>query len=69
MTTPRPRGPDDRASVAKQANGHIRALARALQDDRQIGFFCECGCMGLAFATIAEYDTAGGVWREGHKPE
>jgi hypothetical protein len=67
MTAPGPQTPD-RASIAKETNGQIRTLARSLRDEREIGFFCECGCMGLAFATIAEYDEAGGAWRAGHKP-
>lgn len=57
------------SSIARETNGHIRALARRFHDEREVGFFCECGCMGLAFAILAEYDIAGGAWRMGHKPE
>jgi hypothetical protein len=59
----------DRAWVARETNGHIRALASSLHDERPIGFLCECGCMSIAFATLAEYEQAGGVWLEGHKPK
>src|SRR3954447_19651630 len=59
----------DRAWVARETNGHIRALATSLRDERPIGFFCECGCMGIAFRTLVEYEQAGGGWRYGHKPE
>jgi hypothetical protein len=65
-STPRPDTPD-RASIAGETNGHIRALARSFHDEREVGFFCECGCMGLVFATIAEYDEQGGVFIEGHE--
>jgi hypothetical protein len=51
----------------RETNGHIRALARSFHDEREVGFFCECGCMGLVFATIAEYDEQGGVFIEGHE--
>jgi len=29
-------------------------------------FFCECGCFTLVTLTVAEFDTAGHVWVEGH---
>jgi hypothetical protein len=64
---PRPATPDDRASIARETNGHIRVLARTFHDTREVGFFCECGCMGLTFATITEYDAQAGAWKEGHK--
>jgi hypothetical protein len=57
----------DRAWVARETNGHIRALAASLHDERSIGFLCECGCMGIAFTTLVEYEQAGGVWLDGHK--
>ena len=64
-------GPDrpDSAFIAKETNGHIRALARRFDDEREVAFFCECGCMGLAFATLTGYDSAGGAWCIGHKLE
>jgi hypothetical protein len=65
-TIPSPDTPD-RASISKETNGHIRALARSFHDKREVGFLCECGCMGIALATLAEYDAAGGAWLDGHK--
>ena len=65
MTDPGPKTPH-RASIARETNGHIRALARSFHDEREVGFLCECGCMGIVFATLAEYDERRGVWIEGH---
>lgn len=59
----------DRVSVARETNGHIRALARSFRDEREVGFLCECGCFGIAPATLAAYDAQGGAWKEGHKPK
>jgi hypothetical protein len=73
-TVPRPDTPDtperpNRATIARETNGHIRALARSFRDERQVGFFCECGCFGIALATLVEYDAQGGAWKDGHKPK
>jgi hypothetical protein len=54
--------------LARETNARIRQLAKSLRDERPVGFFCECGCMEIALATIAEYDVAGGAWVEGHQP-
>jgi hypothetical protein len=64
--TPRNEKPD-RAWVARETNANIRQLAKSLRDERPIGFFCECGCMAITMATIAEYDATGGAWLEGHE--
>jgi hypothetical protein len=60
------------ADIARQVNGHIREMAEALdsivRDERPIGFFCECGCLETAEATLAEYEDQGGAWIEGHRP-
>jgi hypothetical protein len=58
----------DRAWLARETNANIRQLAESLRDERPIGFFCECGCMGIVLVTLAEYDLAGGVWLDGHRP-
>jgi hypothetical protein len=58
----------DRAWVARETNANIRQLAKSLRDERPVGFFCECGCMEIIMATIAEYDVAGGAWLESHQP-
>jgi hypothetical protein len=65
--SPRKKKPD-RAGLARETNAHIRQLAKALRDERPIGFFCECGCMAIVLATLLEYDSHGGAWLEGHKP-
>jgi hypothetical protein len=43
-------------------------LDALVPDERPIGFFCECGCMALATATLTEYEAQGGAWIEGHRP-
>jgi hypothetical protein len=57
-------------------NGQILALEARLDDesflardpDRYlIGFFCECGCMGIVSSTRVEYEENGGALLEGHK--
>jgi hypothetical protein len=67
-----PESPDpetpDRAWVAREVNKHIRELSETLRDERPIGFFCECGCMGIAVTTPARYDEQGGAWCENHQP-
>jgi len=65
--TPRNQKPD-RAWVARETNANIRQLAKSLRDERPIGFFCECGCLEIVMATIADYDAAAGAWAEGHQP-
>lgn len=47
-------------------NKYIRELAERLRDERPIGYFCECGCMGTAPATVSHYDTQGAPGIEGH---
>jgi hypothetical protein len=59
----------NRAWIAREVNKYIRELAERLRDERPIGFFCECGCMGTALSTVLEYDAASGAWIEGHKPQ
>jgi hypothetical protein len=60
------------AQVARETNAYIRSMAESLEevapDERPIGLFCECGCMGLATATLLDYESAGGAWLEGHEP-
>lgn len=63
---------DAAAEIARQANAYIREMAEQLdavaRDDRPVGFLCECGCMGIVEATVAEYASADGAWIEGHEP-
>lgn len=63
--SPKP-GEMDRASIARDVNRHIRELARRFRDDRDVGFLCECGCMRIVLATLAEYDEQGSVRIEAH---
>jgi hypothetical protein len=58
----------ERAWVAREVNRHILDLTERLRDKREIGFFCECGCMGTALATPARYRDQSGIWIEGHRP-
>jgi hypothetical protein len=58
----------ERTWAAREANKNILELTERLRDERPIGFFCECGCMGIAVRTPAEYRDQGGAWIEGHKP-
>jgi len=46
---------DDESFLARDPNRHL------------IGFLCECGCMGVAASTRAEYEERGGAWLEGHE--
>jgi hypothetical protein len=63
----------DRTWIAREANAHIREMASALDalvaSDREIGFFCECGCLETAATTLAKYNSEGGAWIEGHAPK
>ena len=59
-----------RAEAARAANFYILEMAEKLnslvRDERPIGFFCECGCMEVAEATVNAYRTDGGAWVDGH---
>ena len=66
-----PTGTPEAADVATQVNTHIAEMAESLdsivKDERPIGFFCECGCLGSVEVTVAEFRAAGGAWIEGHR--
>jgi hypothetical protein len=57
-----PPSPDERGDIARQVNAHILEMAEGLdsilRDERPIGFFCECGCLGFVESTK---DTASAV--------
>ena len=63
---------DAAAEIARQANAYIREMAEELdavaRSERPVGFVCECGCLGIVEATVAEYASAEGAWIEGHRP-
>jgi hypothetical protein len=65
------RSSDDRADIAKQVNAHILEMAEGLdsilKDERPIGFFCECGCLGFVESTPADFRAREGAWIEGHR--
>lgn len=70
-----PEPPDIRpqaAEAARAANSHILALEEQLvprgRDEREIGFFCECGCLEVVTMTRAQYETACGARLFGHRP-
>lgn len=60
------------AEVAREVNVAISELEHRLDAFRTsaypVGFFCECGCMGLAPTTMADFRKSGGAWIEGHDP-
>lgn len=62
------------AARAKAANHHIFALeellpasVRSARADREIGLFCECGCLQVVTMTRADYDAAGEALLQGHR--
>jgi hypothetical protein len=59
------------ADTAKRANVHIAEMAERLdsivENPRPIGFLCECGCLGNAELTLADFSAGGGAWIEGHR--
>src|SRR6266480_7781418 len=65
-------GSPDAADIAKLVNAHISEMASNLDailpDERPIGFFCECGCMGITMVGLADYAAAGAAWLDGHEP-
>jgi hypothetical protein len=66
-------GPDA-AATAREANHHIFLLeellpesARGARVDREIGLFCECGCLQVVPMTRADYEAAGEALLQGHR--
>jgi hypothetical protein len=57
--------------TARRANNHIAEMVEKLdsivEDERRIGFFCECGCFGSTEVTLDDFRAAGGAWIEGHR--
>jgi hypothetical protein len=65
-------------ALAREVNAQILALEARLDDESflardpsqyRIGLFCECGCGQAVATTRIEYETNGGVWIAGHRPE
>jgi hypothetical protein len=60
------------AEVAREVNVAIsdleHRLGARLTSSYPVGFFCECGCMGIAPTTMADYRKGGGAWIQGHDP-
>jgi hypothetical protein len=60
------------AEIAREVNIAISELETRLDalltSEHRVGFFCECGCMGIARVTMADYRRGGGAWIEGHDP-
>lgn len=67
-----PSDPSAAATVAREVNAVIREMAERLDtiahDERPVGFLCECGCLAIVPATVAQYDAADGAWLEEHEP-
>jgi hypothetical protein len=68
----------DAPAIAREVNRHILALEARLTDERflardprkhLIGFFCECGCLGIVAVTRDAYETNRGAWLEGHRSQ
>ena len=62
------------AARARAANHHILALeellpasVRSARAEREIGLFCECGCLQVVAMTRADYEAAGEALLQGHK--
>ena len=63
----------DAAARAKEANHQILALekllpssVRSARANREIGLFCECGCLQVVAMTSADYESAGEALVQGH---
>src|SRR5437660_655721 len=69
MDTKTPAARLQAAHAAREANIHILALEARLdrsgRDEREVGLFCECGCLEALPLTVSEYEAAGGAWLEG----
>jgi hypothetical protein len=59
------------ADTARWANAHIAEMAEQLdsivKNPRPVGFLCECGCLGVAELTLADFRAAGGAWIAEHR--
>jgi hypothetical protein len=42
---------------------------RRVQNEQEVGFPCECGCLEVVTMTKAQYQALGGAWLEGHRPD
>ena len=62
-----PQNPDAAKSFNTQLRVTAVAVAGASADGHAYGFLCECGCMGVAPTTLAEYEARGGSWIQGHE--
>ena len=63
--------PPASTDVARRANAHIAEMAESLdsivKNPRPIGFLCECGCLGIAEVTLADFHASGGARIAGHR--
>ena len=60
--------------MARQVNSSIHKVALKFKtqgdEDFDLTFFCECGCLRPVTVTLAGFDAAGGAWIEDHpRPE
>ena len=57
------------AELAREVNAAICELEDRLlaTDDHPVGFLCECGCLGIAPMSFADYRRATGAWLDGHQ--
>jgi hypothetical protein len=63
--------PPSSTDIARRANTHIAEMAESLdsivKNPRPIGFLCECGCLGIAELTLANFRASDGARIEGHR--
>ena len=59
------------AELAREVNAAICELEDRLlaTDDHPVGFLCECGCLGIAPISFADYGRATAAWLDGHEPK
>jgi hypothetical protein len=59
-----------RVVLARQLNCSIHEIGRRLtargDEDFDLTFFCQCGCLRPITLTLAGFEAAGGAWLEGH---
>jgi hypothetical protein len=60
------------AEMAQEVNVAISDLEARLDalltGKHRVGFFCECGRVGIARVTLADYRRSSGAWIAGHEP-
>ena len=63
-----------RAQLAREMNLSFQEIASGLSakrdDDFEVTFYCECGCLEPVKLTLSDFEAAGGALKPGHsRPE